>query len=197
LKIDHPPGATPLDPNELDGLIPDYITTHGELNALEGANIIEAVEWAHRKKRSDFLNVTFVFDLHKRMLGQVWRWAGKPRTSDKNIGVPKEAIGQSLGVLLSDAQFWIVNQTFSWDEIAVRFHHRLVAIHPFVNGNGRHARLMTDILLASADQEPFTWGMKNVDDQIDSEGSLRDEYIAALRSADQHDYARLLQFVRS
>lgn len=197
LEINYPAGATPLDQNELDGLIPDYITTQAELNTLEGENIVEADRWAHGKQHSDFLNATFAFDIHKRMFSRVWKWAGKPRTTDKTLGVPKEEINQAFGVLFGDTKDWIENKTYPWDEIATRFHHRLVAIHAFVNGNGRHARLMADILLASADQELFTWGMNTLEGKLDVESVLRKEYIAALKQADQHDYRRLLRFVRS
>lgn len=189
--------ATPLDPNELDGLLPDYLTTQLELNRLERDNILEAVNWAQGRKHSDILNVTFVFDLHKRMLGRVWKWAGQPRKSDKNIGVPKEQINEELAVLLGNTTYWVENNTYTWDEIATRFHHRLVAIHAFVNGNGRHARLMTDVLLIHVDQEPFSWGRKTLQGDLEAEGAVRKAYIAALQEADRHEYAKLLRFVRS
>lgn len=196
-EIVYPPGATPLDPNELDGLLPDYITTQYELNTLERDNILEAVDWAHGRKHSDILNVTFAFDLHKRMLRRVWKWAGQPRKSNKNIGVAKEQISGELALLFGDTKYWIEHQAYTWDEIATRFHHRLVAIHAFVNGNGRHARLMTDVLLTSAGQQPFSWGMKTLQGDLEVESVLRKEYIAALQEADQHDYSKLLRFVRS
>ena len=195
--IDYPPGATPLDPNEVDGLIPDYITTQAELNALERENILEAINWAHGRQHSDVLNATFALDLHKRMLNRVWEWAGTQRTSDKNIGVFKEQISTELAKLFGDAQYWIENNTYSWDEIGARFHHRFVSIHVFVNGNGRHARILTDILLTSNGQEPFSWGMKTSEGALEVEGALRQEYISALKKADQGDYDALVRFVRS
>ena len=139
--------ATPLDPNELEGLIPDYITTPSELNQLESDNILDAASWAFHKQPADFLNVTFTRDLHRRMFNRVWKWAGKPRTSNKNIGVFKEKIVSALAILFGDTQDWLDHKTYPADEIAARFHHRLAGIHVFVNGNGRHARLMTEILL--------------------------------------------------
>ena len=196
-EIDYPPGATPLDPNELGGLIPSYITTQSELNELERENILEAVVWASGRKHTDLLNATFALDLHKRMLNRVWKWAGKPRTSNKNIGVFKEEIATELAKLFGDVKFWIENKTFAWDEIAARFHHRLVAIHVFVNGNGRHARVMTDALLSSNGQEPFSWGMKRGGGALEAQGPLRDEYIAALQKADEGNYEDLLKFARS
>jgi Fic-DOC domain mobile mystery protein B len=197
LPIDYPAGATPLDPNEADGLIPDYITTQAELNALERENITEATNWADRRKHSDILTATFALTLHKRMLNRVWKWAGRQRKSNKNLGVSKENISTELANLLADTRYWIENRTYGWDEIGARFHHRLVWIHVFVNGNGRHARVMTNILLSSNGQEPFSWGMKTHVGPLDVEGALRGEYISALKEADQGDYTALLRFVRS
>ena len=196
-SFDYPPGATPLDPNEVDGLIPDYITTQGELNALERENILEASIWAHGRQHADVLNATFAFDLHKRMFSRVWKWAGTQRKSDKNIGVSWNQIPTELAQLWGDVKYWIENKTYGWDEIGARFHHRVVSAHVFVNGNGRHARMMTDILLNSAGQEAFSWGLKTSNDALEVEGPLREQYISALKKADQGDYDALLRFVRS
>ncbi|MCX6543854.1 MAG: mobile mystery protein B [Acidobacteria bacterium] len=195
--IDYPPGATPLDPNEAEGLISDYITTQGELNTLERENITEATNWAESRQPSDILTATFTLNVHKRMLNRVWKWAGKPRRSNKNIGVFKENISTELANLLADTKYWIEHGTYGWDEIGARFHHRLVSIHVFVNGNGRHARIMTNILLSSNRQEPCSWGMRTHTGALEVGGALRDEYISALKRADQGDYDALIRFVRS
>ena len=195
--IDYPSGATPLDSNELDGLIPDYITTQGELNTLERENILEAASWISGRPHSDVLNATFAFDLHRRMFGPVWKWAGTQRTSNKSIGVFKEQISEELAMLFGNVKYWVANKTFTWDEIGVRFHHGLVSIHIFANGNGRHARIMTDALLVSNGQEPFSWGMKRSEEALEVAGALRREYISALKRADQGDYRELSRFVRS
>jgi len=150
--------------------------------------------WARGGDREGVLTEDFLRQLHKRMFGNVWKWAGQYRTSNKNIGVFSELIGTELHKLIDDIRFWIENETFPPDEIAARFHHRLVAIHPFVNGNGRHARLMTDLLLEKQLGRPrFSWGEAT----LEEEGRARSRYIAALRSADQGDYSLLMQFVRS
>ena len=196
-EIKYPSGATSLDPNEIAGLIPDYITTQGELNSLELENILEAAAWAIGKKHPDVLSATFAYNLHKRMFGRVWRWAGKPRQSDKNIGVLWEQIPEKLASLIGDTKYWIENKTFPWDEIGTRFHFRLVAVHAFPNGNGRHARFMTDILLESNEQNPFTWGSKTSEVSMDVEGPVRNEYIVALKEADNNKFDRLIRFVRS
>lgn len=152
-----PDGATPLDADELDELIPRHIATRGELNAWEQANILQALTSRARLPR-DILTADYVKALHRRMFNLTWRWAGSFRKTDKNIGVDWPRIAESLHDLLADVVYWIANDSYSHDEIAVRFHHRLVSIHPFSNGNGRHGRLMTDQLLKQLGELPFTWG---------------------------------------
>ena len=197
LKIQYPKGATPLDRDELAGLIPTYITTQGELNSLERDNILDALNWAAKKKAKDRTSISFAYDLHKQMFGRVWKWAGTLRKTDKNIGVAWAQVSSQLPLLFQDLEYWIINQTYSWDEIGARFHHRLVAIHAFPNGNGRHARLLTDLILEVHGQIPFTWGMDSESASLEADGALRDEYIEALREADSKNMTRLIRFVRS
>lgn len=185
-------GGTELTEEEREGLIPSYITLRSELNEAEQANILEAEEWAFARKR-DLLEEKFLNNLHKRMYGNVWRWAGRYRTSGKNIGIDAYRIPTELRQLLDDCRYWIENGTYEPDEIAVRFHHRIVSIHCYPNGNGRHARLAADLLLKSMGQERFSWGGENLIDV----GETRERYIAALQAADEHDIGPLLEFVRS
>ncbi len=184
--------ATPLNPEEREGLIPSYITLHRELNEAEHANILEAEGWAFARKR-DVLDERYLKALHKRMFGRVWRWAGQFRRTERNIGVATYRIGVDLGNLLNDCRYWIDHDTYSLDEIAARFHHRLVLIHPFPNGNGRHARMATDLLLVAQGQPRFSWGRLN----LVNAGATRRAYVLALRAADGHDIRPLLDFVRS
>lgn len=184
--------ATPLSPDEREGLIPSYITLRGELNAAEQENILGAEEWA-LKRRRDVLDERFLNGLHKRMFGRVWRWAGQYRRTGKNVGVDAWKIPQDLRQLLDDCRFWVENASYEPDEIAARFHHRLVSIHPYPNGNGRHARLAADLLLIAMDRPRFTWGSASLTDP----GETRKTYVAALRAADHHDLTALLEFVRS
>ena len=184
--------ATPLSEEEKEGLIPSYITLRGELNEAEQANIFAAEEWAFKRKR-DVLDERFLNNLHKRMYGRVWRWAGDYRRTGKNIGVDAYRILMELRQLLNDCRFWIENETYPPDEIAARFHHKLVWIHAYPNGNGRHARLATDLLLKALGYPRFTWGRINLVD----ERKTRETYVAALRAADAHDYGPLFKFVRS
>lgn len=184
--------ATPLNPEEREGLIPSYITLHRELNEAEHANILEAEGWAFARKR-DMLDERYLKALHKRMFGRVWRWAGQFRRTERNIGVATYRIGVDLGNLLNDCRYWIDHDTYSLDEIAARFHHRLVLIHPFPNGNGRHARMATDLLLVAQGQPRFSWGRLN----LVNAGATRRAYVLALRAADGHDIRPLLDFVRS
>lgn len=192
LLFEQDDAATPLSEEEREGLIPSYITLRRELNEAEQANIIEAQEWAYKRKR-DVLDERFLNNLHKRMFGTVWRWAGNYRRSGKNIGIDAYRIPVELRQLIEDCRYWVENKTYDPDEIATRFHHKLVLIHPYPNGNGRHARLATDLLLRSLDQEPFSWGSVN----LVNTNNTRSQYIHALRAADQHDLNPLLAFVRS
>jgi len=95
--------------------------------------------------------------------------------------------------LLDDTKYRIEHQTFPIDEIAARFHHKLVWIHPFPNGNGRHARMMTDILLKQLGESRFTWGQQSLVEVSEA----RQEYIKALRAADGGSIQLLLTFVRT
>lgn len=194
MNFDYPEGATPLDPDEAQGLLLSHITTRTELDRWEQENIAEAEVWAFRRTPRDILTDGFIKRLHQRMFGQVWRWAGTYRTTGKNIGVPSWQVATELRKLCDDTAVWMEHGSYPPDEIAVRFHHRLTAIHPFPNGNGRHARLMTDILLVhQLKQSRFTWGSGNLVDA----GECRRQYIDALKAADRQDYGLLLEFVRS
>ncbi len=192
--FEYPIGATPLEPDELEGLKIGHITTREELNRFEQDNINEALQWLESRRKSDILTEQFIKRLHQKMFGKIWRWAGSFRQSGKNIGVDWPQIPAQLHTLLQDVCYWIDHKTYPQEEIAVRFHHKLVWIHLFPNGNGRHARLMTDILLKRIlKQESFTWDVKN----INVEENVRNLYLNALRKADNHDYSMLLDFVRS
>ena len=192
MNFNYPPGATPLDPDEAAGLIPAHITTQRQLNEWELANIVEGERWAFSRKRGDLLSVQFVKRLHKQMFGSTWRWAGIFRSTEKNIGMDPAQIATEIKKLCDDVVYQIEHKSYPLDEIAVRFHHRLTWIHPFPNGNGRHARLMTDLLLKQNGSKPFNWGNSD----LVVPGEVRDRYIAALRAADGRDYALLFNFVR-
>ncbi len=188
-------GNTPLSPEEQDALIPN-LATKEELNEWERQNILEAYTWALDPKnirRQDHLTEPYVRALHLRMFDQTWKWAGTYRTTEKNIGIPHYQIRDSLAALLGDVRYWLDYQTFEPDEIAIRFHHRLVFIHPFANGNGRHARLMADVLIKKQRRPVFTWGGAD----IVRAGDFRRSYIDALRAADRNDIQPLLEFARS
>lgn len=197
LHLEYPPGATPLNPNEIAGLIPTYISTQNELNAAEQDNILAGESWAFSRKRKNVLSERFLRQLHRRMFGLVWKWAGTYRTSDKSIGVAWYMVTGEIKKLLDDVKYWIMHETYPMDEIAARFHHRLVLIHPFPNGNGRWARVMADCLLFSLNHEPFSWGMKVDKKALSTHGEVRSRYIRALRMADAKNHSELLAFVRS
>ena len=184
--------ATPLTEEEKRELKLSYIATRAELNAAEQENIASGQAWAFARKR-EVLSEEFVRELHRRMLGDVWRWAGRFRTSPRNIGIDHWDIPVQLRSLLDDVRVWTEKKVYPPDEIAVRFHHRLTQIHPFPNGNGRHARLMADLLVVQLGGQSFTWGSGSLRDA----GDLRRRYIDALHAADRHDIALLLAFARS
>ena len=190
---DEPEGATPLDPDELEGLKFSHVTTRGELDALEQANIEQGLIWLGRRRKSDVLTDQFVRQLHKRLFGDVWSWAGTYRLREKNIGVDPMRIGVGVLQLLDDARYWAGHGTYPPLEAAARFHHQLVKIHPFANGNGRHARIMADIYLEEYfDHAPIDW---DKGETLMHDNTRRDAYIAALRAADGFEFAPLLAFV--
>jgi len=188
--------STPLSEEERQGLIPSWVTFRHELNEVEQENIARATVWAFRQVRkpnTEILNEQFIRSLHKRMLGSVWKWAGTFRTTEKNIGVAPFQIAPDLRNLLDDAKVWLELGSYPPDEILARFHHRLVAIHPFANGNGRHARLMADLLASRLGAAPLTWGGR----ELTTTSALRTRYIDALHFADRGQYKALIDFMRS
>jgi Fic-DOC domain mobile mystery protein B len=191
-----PEDATPLEPQEREGLLQTWITHPRDLNEAEQENIVEGAAWARGRRRVSLermLSEDFMQTLHKRMFGDVWEWAGTFRTTERNIGVQAYRIGVELASVLRDVGYWVEHETFPSDEIAIRFHHRLVAIHPFSNGSGRHARLAADLLIERLGGERFSWGGGSLADV----GELRARYVTVLRAADNHDIAPLLEFART
>ncbi len=191
--FDEPADATPLEPDEREGLLQTWITYRRDLNQAEQTNIAAGTVWARRVRRRDLLTEKFLRQLHERLFGDVWAWAGEFRGTERNIGIEPVRIPVELRTVLDDARYWIDHETFPPDEIAVRLHHRLVAIHPFPNGNGRTTRLMGDLVVARLGREPFTWGRQHMTDVSET----RTRYIASLRAADNHDIGPLLEFARS
>jgi Fic-DOC domain mobile mystery protein B len=187
-------GNTPLSPEELEDLIPN-LATKEELNEWERENILLARTWATSDRTSplDMASDEYVRKLHGKMFDQTWKWAGEYRRTEKNIGASVHEIRERLVALLGNVRYWIENNTYSTDEIAVRFHHRLVFVHPFPNGNGRHARLMGDVLAMKLGRPAFTWGSAN----LIKEGEARTRYLEAIRAADDGDIQPLLNFARS
>ncbi len=191
--MSEPEGATPLDPDEMEGLRYSHITTRGELDELEQANIVEGMQWLKKQKNTDILSEAFVRNLHKQLFGKVWKWAGSFRQTEKNIGVDPVQIAIQLRQLLDDAKYWIEDKTYPPKELAARFHHKLAVIHPFPNGNGRHSRIMADAILTKLlNDEAIDWAGGY---RLEAMNERRDQYINALRAADGHDFSQLLDFV--
>ena len=196
LELLYGEGQTPLDEDEKEGLKIKTITTQGELDELEQLNIEKAVEWTiHANLKPDkILTEKFVKDLHKRMYGDVWKWAGEFRRTEKNIGIPWIQIGVELKSLLDDTKYWIENKTYAPEEIAIRFKHRIVSIHCFPNGNGRHSRMMADIIMESIfKKEIFTWHQSN----MVRANETRKEYINSLKEADNGNINPLIEFAKN
>ncbi|WP_448034552.1 mobile mystery protein B [Bradyrhizobium liaoningense] len=190
--LQYPEGATPLDPNELGGLKHKHITTQGELDQLEQANIESGLRWLGRQ-RAHVLTDDFAIILHKRLFGDVWDWAGTFRKTGKNIGIDPIHIPVELRTLMGDAQYWADNKTYPPSEAAIRLHHRLVKIHPFPNGNGRHARIMADSVLDRVyNAKPIDWAGGH---DLQRMNERRTAYIAALKAADRDDIGPLIKFV--
>ncbi len=185
-----PDGATPIDDEEAAQLLPSHLNSKAELNAWEQSNIVSAVSWA-RRSRSLILTEAYIRELHKQMFNETWEWAGTYRTSNKNIGVDCSQIVSSVADLVKTVEYWISNETYSVDETAIRAHHRLVLIHPFPNGNGRHARLWSDIIAEKHNRPPFDWN----NSKLNVDGDGRKKYIRALRRADNNNYEALLDLL--
>jgi len=192
-----PSGATPLEEEDLEGLIPDFVAIRSDLNQVEFENITKALQWARRQARSlgpeGILDRGFMVALHRRMFGDVWKWAGTQRRRRTNIGVEPHLITTQSHLALGDAKFWHAASVFEPDDLAARIHGRLVSVHPFPNGNGRCTRMMADLYLVSVGAEPFPWGAAN----LDKDGSTRATYIAALiKAVNTDNYGDLVRFAR-
>ncbi len=188
-----PAGATPLDGEELEGLLPTHLVDRSQLNEWEQRNIESALLWLSRQRRPSPVQEAWLRRLHREMFGKSWRWAGQYRTSDKSIGADWRQIRMQVPALLADIAYQVEHRVASVDEIAVRFHHRLVSIHPFPNGNGRHARLIADVLIEQLGAPRFSWGGSS---PLVEASALRRQYIAALQQADRGQLDDLLTFAR-
>ena len=196
LELNYSKGQTPIDEEEKEDLLLLTISTRGELDEFERRNIDQALKWSLNNSFSidEVLSIAFIKELHRRMFSEVWGWAGNFRRTDKNIGVDKFLIEQELFELTEDCRYWIASKVYPEDEIAVRYKFRMVSIHPFPNGNGRHSRICGDILVSHVLGRPvFPWGGK----RIEEEGETRRKYLKALNEADQGDVVALLKFARS
>ena len=194
INLSYIEGQTPIDEDEKSGLKIKTITTRNELDEWEQLNIEDAIKWSIKIKKTaeDLITADFVRDLHTRMYGRVWKWAGQFRNTNKNIGVDKYQIGIELKMLCDDFLYWHINNTFTHHERVIRFKHRIVSIHCFPNGNGRHSRLIADILISKLYGEPvFKWGGSQ---NLSSESEIRKTYLRALREADKGKFAPLIEF---
>ena len=193
MQFEYAPGATPIDPDEALDLIPKHISTQADLNAWEEMNIVEGANWIARQKIIQGLDEGLVREMHSRMFNKTWLWAGTFRKSAKSIGIDWTQIAVALKNLLDNTANQIENQAVPIDEIVVRFHHQLLLIHAFPNGNGRHARLIADTLIVNLGGKRFSWGGNT---SIATLGLTRQNYLSALRAADKGDITPLMLFAR-
>lgn len=195
INFEYIEGQTPLEEDEKEGLLLKTISTRGELDEFEQVNIQDAIEWSIKSRitKEQFLSEEFIFLIHKKMFGTIWEWAGTKRKTNKNIGVDKTQISVELRKLIDDCRFWIENNTYNPEETAIRFSHRLVKIHVFPNGNGRHSRLVADILISKVfNKHVFSWGHSD----LTKKGTIRKEYLDAIYKADSNNYKPLIDFAR-
>lgn len=196
LSLEYAEGQTPLEEEEKDGLLIKTITTHEELDEFEQMNIEKAIEWTltRKFKKEKILSEEFVRQLHQKMFGDVWAWAGKFRTSERNLGIRHHLIATRLKQLNDDCLFWINNKTFDEEEIAIRYKHQIVSIHGFANGNGRHSRLIADVIMSHIfNKAVFTWSRLG----LAKKGEERKSYLSAIRQADRGDIQPLIAFAKS
>lgn len=193
IKFRYAKGATPITEDEIHNLIPSHLTLQSQLDEWEQFNILKAENWAFAVKRKNILTIEYIKQLHNKMFCDTWKWAGKFRNHQTNIGVESIYITQELKILVDDIEFWLNHNTYDLREIAVRFHHRLVFIHPFPNGNGRLSRLIADIFITQFNKPRFTWGRVG----LIKDSLTRDNYLKYLRQADQGDLSNLIKFADS
>jgi len=195
LNLNYIEGQTPIDDDEKEGLLIPTISTRGELDEFEQVNIQQAIEWTLKTRfdRNEILTKDFLLLVHKKMFNEVWRWAGTLRKTNKNIGVDKFQISIEIRKLIEDCNYWIDKNSFGPDEITIRSSHRLVQIHLFPNGNGRHSRLNADILVSNVFCKPvFPWGQSD----LSKDNVFRKEYLEAIHQADNDNYKPLIAFAR-
>ena len=195
LKFTHQSGQTPLDPEQIRGLKIKTIATQEQLNEFEQANINEALSWLNSKRKiKSVLATDFIIQVHQRMFGLVWNWAGQFRRNETNLGVDWTKISVELKQLVDDANFWVTYKTYLPEEIAIRFKHRLVSIHCFPNGNGRHSRLMADLICQHVfGLRKFSWGQSSLIEP----SAQRNTYLKSLKLADKGGFSELMKFARS
>ena len=196
VNLEYKNGQTPIEEEEKEGLLIKSITTQKELDEFEQLNIEKAVEWTieTRLNSSKILSEKFIRNLHKKMFSEVWKWAGNFRKTDKNIGVKWTQIGLELKILIDDTHYWIANKTYPPEEIAIRFKHRIVSIHCFPNGNGRHSRMIADLIMEYVfDKKPFNWQQAN---RLNAD-ETRKKYIVSLKQADEGNLHHLIEFARN
>lgn len=187
------PGETPIDVSHLKV---KGVQTRSQLDSVEAANILKVVSKYFGRRRPTERMAPFTLQwvkrLHREMFGDVWKWAGRNRTSEINIGVKWHLIDEKLQQLLDDLACWGQSEVGVLEQAAM-LHHRAVQIHPFYNGNGRWARMLANILLHSRGYSSTGWP----NELIGTTSIIRDRYIAAIKAADDGNYDLLTDLHRT
>lgn len=195
-------GETPLPHDELSALLPEAAVVLGAAATRADVYDLEQALQAHLEDEimlaaidgslplDELLTDHFVRDLHSRLYGPVWEWAGKLRRLELNIGVAPERIAVELRESLETIAYrWEHTEDWSAHELGIAVHAELVRIHPFVDGNGRATRFLADLVFAAA-QDPtvsrYDWDLN------------KPAYIELLRAYDRHrDVSELAAFVKN
>lgn len=184
--------ATPLDDTSGLKLPSNKIYSLKEIYVAEANNIalatIKYLSAPPSKKTAPF-SYEWLSSLHEEMFGNVWDWAGKFRQVELSIGIKAYQVPTALKELADDISYWDKNKTFDIYETATRIHHRAVQIHPYKNGNGRWSRMLANIYLRQNGSMPVKWQ----EDLLSKENLKRDEYIKALKEADNSDFFNLIE----
>lgn len=186
-----------MDPDARQFLLPEHadVATNNELNELEALNIADAFAWADDQtwQTADFFTQHVLREIHAKMFDQVWVWAGTYRSREVNIGnCPPEEISTRLEQVLGNLSYQSENGRSAHD-VCTALHHCIAQIHPFPNGNGRHARLVARLLAQTMglERSSLTWGSTEYAD----EDTRKAAYISSLRAADDGDFGPLKSFI--
>ncbi len=185
------PGETPLD--DISGLKLKHIRTVSGRADVEFENMALAIDKYLTRapsRRTAPFSLRWMLRVHREMFGNVWTWAGKRRTTDGlTLGVPAIRVEIALEELSRDLSLWRDAPIGRQEEAAI-LHHRAVSIHPFLDCNGRWARMLSRIWQLQHTGDYTRWPETEL---FQGQSSLRPAYIRALQEADAGDMTALIR----